>query len=63
MNVDDGGVFELGGEEVLLLAVPRGAEPLDLVSGELALGDMPLVFAVDADVRGCWHDKLLVAIK
>ncbi|MNL52256.1 hypothetical protein D3C87_1754150 [compost metagenome] len=33
------------------------------VSSECALGDMALVFAVNADIRGCWHDKLLVAIK
>ncbi len=131
MDINDGGLFQLGGEKVLLLAIEVGAEPLDLdgrqhfaggqglieqwrgfvkragegqrfmhalsgglaalrvgwgtdlmvdflgedfvfvtfhkdvahrFSGERAFGDMPLIFAVDADVRGCWHDKLLVAM-
>jgi hypothetical protein len=49
------------GEDFVLVAFHK--DVAHRVSGEGALGDMALVFAVDADVRGCWHDKLLVAIK
>ncbi len=43
VDFDDGGVFELGGEEVLLLAVPRGAESLDLDGGQHFAGSQGLV--------------------
>ncbi|MNY31469.1 hypothetical protein D3C86_1656330 [compost metagenome] len=43
VDVDDSGVFQLGGEEVLLLAVARGAEPFDLDGRQHFSGGQGLV--------------------
>jgi len=63
IDVDDGGVFKQGGEEMLLLALDRGAEPLrfDLVQG--LAGGQGLIQQRDGLVqRTGEHERLVHAL-
>eukprot|EP00866_Antonospora_locustae_P000549 jgi/Antlo1/549/296 len=42
-DLDDGGVFEFGGEEMLLFALPASAEPLDLNGWQRLAGGQGLI--------------------
>ncbi|MNZ85113.1 hypothetical protein D3C78_1038910 [compost metagenome] len=53
-------VIDFLGEDFVFMALD--VDVTDRVSGEGTLGNVALGFTVDADVRRCWHDKLLVAI-